>query len=832
MRSLNKEDFSKKYQQVQQPLTEIDVKALLENAILQIKQKSPFPINQPYFMLLYDTLLSCFIEPNNINAHISIIINDLTEDATDINKDVIASFSMELRNIIVSMLDGVATVSSSNEGVSTPNTNENKGKLPTHLAPTVKARHTIKRFDEEYRIFGSFYQNKEDGYIYYQGKEGYQDKRWPIPVILERYVSDTKKEYYYHVEILGEKYILSREELGNGRYRRKLGIALLDSTQYASSYANCITKLGETSSIYPIVSKTGLYKLSDDKWGYMLHSGKMLVGHNQYDETMHFTYSIEQWEETREKEKWIECEKRLDIIKKRDIQELYTFLHNVSQKGLALILECHQARSFFTTLSSDTYKGGHTFLLYGRGGTGKTELSMFTHGLSYPYLYKSSKATTYRGTLSAIELLIDNAKDTPFIIDDLTKAKNETEISLRAKEKIIDAVTRSLQDNKAMRERANGKMELQESHKARTMITFIAEEYPKTLQESTYRRLLSFEILDDEIDRECFKEYAAKVSYTQFALGRRIIELILHQLNTYGKEETVKRIENDFKKIGKRVKELLIEKWKKEQTIELPHYIDYLIDVCSDILIGGKMLDTVSGGVTKFVDDTLAYMVEALYKHILRMCKIFVNEDGEKPLEYALYNLMQNIANGVTFRVGNSSEKLVIGNYKDSSFPKINFSNGNEISRSQWGYDSNTSNLKRAIILRPEQNKAYITKQGKEALLEIFREDERYSKEITTPNAISEQALIEQWIVQLGEGKNKEVKIDTKMYQGRCLVIDLSRLLALLEKDVEKDETQEENVEDEKITSIEKAREKKQDTEDDFKDFVENELMKHLEDES
>jgi hypothetical protein len=179
------------------------------------------------------------------------------------------------------------------------------------------------------------------------------------------------------------------------------------------------------------------------------------------------------------------------------------------------------------------------------------------------------------------------------------------------------------------------------------------------------------------------------------------------------------------------------------------------------------------------------------------------NEEGETAVEYALINLLEGISVGRTYKVGNSSEKLRIADYKQTSLPATN-----SFTKEESGYDGNNAKeYKVAIYVDEEKEKAYVTPEGREAMLQILGGTGQY-RDTTTDKALSQLMKRENWLVEVGEGRY----LAKKMKKGvpRCLVLSLDRVLAIRDTLFSKDQS--ENVktgEDVNVTPEETLQEKR-----------------------
>lgn len=626
-------------------------------------------------------------------------------------------------------------------------------------------------------------------------------EHWQLPIIHQRTMyksptGSTKTEI--ECTINGVRRIVERQDLMNGKYTSYFSIRGVGMKYMRDVYGSLVADEAENIPLTETYTTTGFYEYDEaglQKWGYMLPTGKFITEAG-CRENVRLASSISD----EQVKLWDKFDTHLEPSIE-DIAAMYAFLKGIAPSCLPLLLTSHNARAIGHFLQSDSFRSGHGIMIYGDGGTGKTETSSLCRGIGQPYVYKGKLDARFEDTVTDIECGLSFLKDIPVILDDLNKAKKGDKDS-STNERKINWIVRAIYSGNKVRGRRTSTLAKHQENFIQTLITITSEYYPHDMQRSIFRRMLTVQVQKGDIHKTISDEYpysleqANGYAYTLFAVGRKMILNFIQYLNTRGYEATVAIYEEVYGYLRQAMRTRFIAYWQEKQpSCILPDDIDNLIDVISQILLGSYFIDEVTEGVTSFVADTEDVLLEVLYLHVCRMEGLSPDEEDNLPFASALLEMWEMIGTRSTFVLDGVKEVLKISDYHSDTPPSLAYEDGTVIPDEQWGHYSSQADDRRiepkiSMYVKKDKRRGYISQIGLKALLYSLKRKEQYShiSEIREVTAIADK---EGWIPEdgYGEDRNKLKKRNSQHSTERCLVIDIDRFMSLMKPVQEEGDT-------------------------------------------
>ena len=603
----------------------------------------------------------------------------------------------------------------------------------------------------------------------------------------------------YDVTIDGVNARLTSDEMSGSKWKehfpRLQGVGNFHTT---GMYVQILQHLAHSAELIHTVTHTGVHHLANAEgkkvFGFMLPTGKFYTGNTPFTGNVAYTRDIL----PDDREKWETYDTIASEWNQRAATNAIQYMKRLTPvDGQALISVCHQVRCLARWVRNSTFRTGYCLYMYGPGGSGKTSLGILTASVGKPYVHPEGIDTSFRSTVTSIESKIDGIGDTPFIIDDLNKAPDESGYTVQQREKTVDAIARSAYDSSPIRERMNSNMTAQRVNTVKTYPTVTGEYFPTNMATSFMRRVLFLHIPENSIPKKgtetavCLENAGNYHASGLHMLGRRIQLYLLDKANCDGLPTLSRKLQMRYDTYTALLTHDIGAVWLERGYATLPANSDNIIDAAANVMVGAYLIDNATMYACNTVDVVRGYLVNAVVMQLQVMNGTY-QIDGMTPLDHALRELFTSVAeekkvNQVLLRV----EDYFSAAAPSVALPVAEGATAMDVPALQWtGVTNSKADKQVAAYIHKVKNIVYLTSVGRDALLSIAATMEDLRR-IKTPTALAKQLDSEKWLMTRTLN-DKHLDVPCKP-QGkvlvRCYPLSLDKILALLFSDAIDDET-------------------------------------------
>jgi hypothetical protein len=315
---------------------------------------------------------------------------------------------------------------------------------------------------------------------------------------------------------------------------------------------------------------------------------------------------------------------------------------------------------------------GHTLIIYGEPGSGKTSLASAIRCSVYDYNHRAGVDASFRDTITSIEKKIDSRPHVPFVLDDLRKEAGETAAALAAKYHAAEMIVGAAYTHEAVRERCTNKLESRKPNFVKTLPIITSEFLPIEATDAFFRRVLIMRLerggihlttQGDTLGLDYLPNIAPKLKALHAKAARLVVSLLnakgdREPANAYGKKKSKRSLTDkvsSYESMSEKLSELsrdYREQFLRILAEKIPvigeaDVRQNICSICGDLMSAAKFIDAAVGTKNDFAEVTFIALLQFIEFQVN-----FINErhgraHGRKLIDEILWQFFESLNNGI-----------------------------------------------------------------------------------------------------------------------------------------------------------------------------------------